>query len=433
MLNIKKLMLGMATLAMPVMVFAQVTPEPDAPVSPLRLRAALIYQRLAGVKLPIDAQQLKDMEALLAAGKLQEAADIATKDPGFLNITVKHFATRMSTRDETPTAPLSDFVATVIGTVRDSDTKSAKTLLTTDSIYVGDPSRVPASVGTNLVDDIIRSNNHYLSLEQTRADVGSLLVEQRQQTLDRNQAVVNLPDAAGLITSRAFTEAHAIAGTNRRMIHFTFRQFLCTDITQWSNTALPGAYIGRDVDRAPGGVPETFDTNCKGCHSPMDAMRGAFAHLDFPDNIDNPFLKHGTLFNGARGTGQFQFRAEAATPEVAEKYARNKATYPQGYITTSAEWRNNLAVFNSNAAFFEWRNVPADGSGVGVKRYGQMLADSGAFSRCMVQRVFRSVCKREVSQLEGSLVAAETTKFESDYNLRKLFERIGSSTQCLGE
>lgn len=420
------------TLLPSIPAFSQVMPEPDAPISASRQRAALIYQRIAGVKLPIDAQELKDMEALINAGQLEAATEIPTQNPNFINVTVKHFATRISTRDETVLAPLSDFVATIMGTVRDD--KNAKTLLTSDTIYKADSTRLPANVSDDLIDDLIRSNNHYADLERSaredRTDVGSLLVEQRQQTLNGAGAAVPVPDAAGVMTSRAYTQAHAIAGTNRRMVHHGFRNFLCTDVTEWADTGLPSVYIGRDVDRAPGGVPATFNTTCKGCHSPMDAMRGAFAHIDFEDDND-AFLKHGTLL--PRGNGDLQFRANSDTPEIAQKFTNNADVEPSGYVTMDASWVNNLAVFGSKSSFFGWRNLPANGRGVGIKRFGQMMADSQAFSSCMVKRVYRSVCKREVTGIENNFVSVASTEFERDYNLRRLFQYVARSPACIGQ
>ena len=412
---------------------AQVMPEVDAPISGTRVRASLIYQRIAGVKIPIDSQELKDMEQLMNDGRLAEASAIPTNNPNFINVTVKHFATRMSTREETVTAPLSDFVATVMGFVRDGSAKDARDLLTTNNIYVADQARLPANanVGSNVVDDIIQSNNHYEDLDrearENNLDIGSVLVEQRQQTLNSAGAAVPLPDAAGIYSSRAYVEAHAVAGTNRRMVHHAFRNFLCTDVTEWADTTLPSVYIGRDVDRAPGGVPATFNTTCKGCHSPLDAMRGNTAHIDYDDG---GFVKHGTLLN--RGNGDTEFSANAETPTIARKFSNNAEVAPSGYVTTDASWINNLSNFGSKASFFGWRNMPTDGRGVGMKRFGQMMAESRAFSTCMVKRVYRSVCKREVTGLEGDFITIAANEFEQDYNLRNLFQYVARSPACIG-
>ena len=75
--------------------------------------------------------------------------------------------------------------------------------------------------------------------------------------------------------------AHAIAGTNRRLVEYSFREFTCMPIDKWADASGPDTYIGRDVDRFPGGVHQKFTTTCRACHSGMDSLRGAFARYTF--------------------------------------------------------------------------------------------------------------------------------------------------------
>jgi hypothetical protein len=141
-------------------------------------------------------------------------------------------------------------------------------------------------------------------------------------------------------------------------------------------------------------------------------------------------LKHGLLL--PRGNGQFQFRATTQDPTIAEKYSRGADTYPAGHHTVDARWVNNLR-YGSNAKYFGWRNLRPDGSGVGVKEMATMIADAEAFSRCMVRRVYRSTCKREVSEYEVDFVAKTAVDFEKDYSLRRLFQTVATSSQCIGQ
>lgn len=413
-----------AVLLMGISTFAQVTtPALNQPITPNRIKAAIIYQRLAGVKIPIDSQELIDMEALLDQGKDTEAADIALQTKGFYNITLKHFAAKMSTRDQTTKAPLSDFVATIIGIAKDDI--SAKEMLSADYIYAARPGT--AGVGTSDRSDFVVSNNHYADIENLNLDLGEILVQKRQIVQNSSRIVVNNPDPAGVITSRAFTKAHAVAGTNRRLVHFTFLQFLCIDMEQWADTSSPDNRVGPDIDRAPGGDPMKYQTTCKGCHGNMDNLRGAFANIDFANN----YLKHGlVLTNRERTNGQNSNREFNGTNGIAWKYRRNNDVFPGGYNTTDNSWINN-AIAGTNKSYFGWRGPM---TGFGIKSYGQMLSNSEAFSRCMVKRVYRSVCKREISQFETDMLRNIASDFETNgYKFKYLFKRIATSESCIGK
>lgn len=396
------------------------------PISASRTKAALIYQRIAGVKISIDSPIIDQMDALVAQGRLKEAAELATETDQFLNITIKHMAARMSTREETVNSEFSDFVATFVGAVRDN--KSAKTLLTGNYYYHGDMNQVEKN---DLVDDVIRSNEHYEEIESERMNLATILVEAPNQlTLNNDRQPASLPDTGGLLTTRAFTQAHAIAGTNRRMVHYAFRSFLCIDVAQWADSSLPDTFVGRDVDRAPAGSPAEYLTTCKGCHAPLDGLKGAFAHIQFGD-FNNGYVQHGTV--QSRGNGDNRFRANNQFPQIADKYYRNAQTYPSGHLTTDASWVNNLT-FGENAKYFGWRNLSNNSSGLGIKQFGRMMADSEAFSRCMVRRAYRASCKRETSNFESEFVAQKAQEFEIDnYNIKKLFASVASSNECIGQ
>jgi hypothetical protein len=447
-----------AVLSFQLQSFAQVMPEPEAAISPARQRAALIYQRLAGVKAPIDAPILKQMETMIAAGNAVGAAALATNDPNFYNLTVKQLAAKMSTREETITVNLNDFVATFIGVVRDD--RSAKELLTGNYIYVGDFTRFPAAIqtqingNTNLANSVkidtdfqveqnlLSGNRHYDNLHSLNLDLSAVLTRRegqpvlvRRQQADNNvvtrpTTLRNNPDAAGLLTTRAFTGAHAVAGTNRRMVHFAFREFMCIDITQWADAQAPDVRVGRDVPRAPGGEPGFYLTSCKTCHSVMDGFRGAFASVDHPTNLEFTTQLLFTDQEGAsRQTGLNNGQLQPGSA-VASKYARNNTEFPAGYITLDSSWVN-YADLGTNAQYFGWRGTNTK-FGAGVRSFGQLLADSQAFSRCMVKRVYKSACRREPSSTETDFIAREITNFEADYNLKRLYQRVAVSPACIG-
>ena len=398
-----------------------VTPQIGAPITADRKKASIIFQRLAGVKTPIDDPRLGEMEALIRQKRDIEAADIAITDHNFYNVTVRDFGARMSTREETVKAPLSDFVAGVIGVT--ADESDAKDLLTGNFYYRGDP--LKTLVADNLVADFLESNDHYEELEEAGYNLGRVLVRvDGQKAVDSTGNAVDHPDPAGVLTSRAFMEAHAIAGTNRRLVEFSFRQFLCIPMEQWADTSNPDGHIGRDVDRFPGGSNSKFQVSCKGCHSGMDALRTAFAEVDFEDDI----VKHGRLL--PRGGGDLRMDQDRNIPGIALKMNRNGNVYPNGYITRSPAWINN-AVRGANKSYFGWRGSL---SGVGVGAFGKMMSESEAFSRCMVKRVYRSVCKREVTAGEAGLVRALGSEFErQNYNLKWLFKKVAVNRACIGK
>lgn len=435
------------------LVMAQDIPEPNAPISVNRTRAANIYNRITGVKAPIDSQILKDMEARLNANDSIGAAALATDDSSFYNLTLKQFGAKMSTRDESITSGLSDFVATVIGIVRDD--RSAKELLTGDYTYIVNEALVPQAVrniglGNNQTvqtritlanpisteENLLKSNDHYELIDRFRVDLKTVLTRREGQpnlvreTRRGDQGVVvaqpvitNNPDAAGVLTSRSFLGAHAIAGTNRRLVHFAFREFMCIDITQWADSSAPDVRVGRDVSRAPGGDVSFYLTSCKTCHSVMDGFRAAFAPYDYDGG--NQFSIN-LLFpnqDGARRDG-------GAGSIVHEKYARGSEAFPAGYITRDNSWVN-FARFGSNAEYFGWRGNNIE-LGAGANTFGRLLADSKAFSSCMVKRVFRSICNRELNSDELDMLNSEVASFESDYNLKKVFQRVAISSNCSG-
>ena len=97
-----------------------------------REQAKRIHDRLAGVP-PTDLV-LGQMEALLP-GNPQAAADIAMNHKNFYNVTLKNFAAPWTNRDQSVFVPMNDYIATVIGMVRDNVDFS--TLLSADLTYVG--------------------------------------------------------------------------------------------------------------------------------------------------------------------------------------------------------------------------------------------------------------------------------------------------------
>lgn len=409
------------------------------PITSKRMLARQIYSRLVGYNIPIYHSTLQQMEDALStdANNIENrmrAAAIATSKPGFYNRTVKDFAKKMSNRDETVDVPLNDFAATVVGATRDSI--DARDLLRGDFYYRADTSK--AAVPSDLINDLLISNRHYESVEMLNYDLQRVLIKQNGQSL-YNGMNSTVPaanyDAAGLLTSRAFLGAHAIAGTNRRLVEFSFQVFMCREITQWADNTAPDSYVGRDVDRFPTGSHPKYQTSCRGCHGQMDALRGAFARITF----ETGFVKHAWVVNQDAETNPDEannnenISTMVQVPRgISGKMNKNNTMFEQGKVTEDSSWIN-YANRGANELYFGWK--PDTLQGRGIKDFGNMIAESKAFAHCMTERVFQSVCKRKPASFDAPVIQRVTDKFkgEDTYSLRKLFERMAVQPECLGE
>jgi hypothetical protein len=398
--------------------YSTVNVQVDEPISDQRIKALEIYKRIAGISTPIDSPILIEMETQINRGNMLAAAKIAMTEPSFYNLVVRDFAARMSTREQTINENMNDFIATFIGTVRDN--LDARLLLTGDYFYMASPA---TPVPSNLVNDLLKSNNHYLKLESGNYDYASVLERVGKQYLRTpgNNYVEN-PDASGVLTSRAFLAAHAIDGTNRRLVEYTFKQFTCSNMEEWADATSTDVRVGRDIDRFPGGEGTKYLTTCKACHSNMDGFRGAFAKYDFDDN----FVKYGAFYPSGGGENAM----DQSPSGIADKMNGNNKTFPTGYITTDDSWINN-ARSPANEQRFGWRGVASSGNG--VKQMATAVANSKAFSRCMTTKVYQEICRRPVAKFETSMVESLAQAFESSgYNFQELFANMVIRPECLG-
>lgn len=405
---------------------AQVKPNVTAvDPKPIEVKARKIYERLTGTKLPADSPMIMQMVSFLNKGDLAGAAQIATANPNFLNITVKIMALEMSTRDETIKTPFNDMAAAFIGVTRDET--DARELLTGNFYYIGSGMGVRSS----LVSDVLLSNNHYADLESTRQNLATILkrVEGQQIATSSTTSAAN-PDPAGVLTSRAFMGAHAVAGTNRRLVEYTFREFACVPLSEWADTGASDLRIGRDIDRFPAGEHIKFLTSCKGCHTVMDGFRGAFANWD-ADSAGSP---RNSLVNLKTSNSDGLRTISADANNIVSKMNQNNTVFPAGYVMVNNSWVNN-AIRPANTELFGWRgeNQAAILGGNGVKSFGTLIADSRRFSQCMAKRVYKSVCRKEIDVVanKGKLKQWADDFEASGYKLKKLFENIAIKPECL--
>jgi hypothetical protein len=362
-------------------------------------QAERIYERLAGVQ--PSTQVLNSMVSAITASPgpngtgLVAAAVIATDPttaPTFYNVTLKNWVMPWTNRNQSVFAPLNDYVATVIGMVRDN--VPFNTVLSGDILYTVNSSGLPAVSPAN--------NNHYAMAEANGVNLAATL----QATSQSGAYGIPTAATAGVITTAAGAGAYFINGTNRAMFRFTMINYMCNDMQTLMDTSQPTDRIRQDVARTPGGDSRIFLNNCVGCHSGMDPNAQAFAYYNF-DVPSNQLVYT---------PGQTQ-----------AKYHINTTNFPQGFITPDDSWSNRWRTGPNSV--FGWSST--GGSGNGAKSWGQEIAGSQQFAACKVQQVFQAVCFRPPTTSADLTAAAQiTSSFQSGYNLKTVFQQVAAS--CAG-
>ena len=370
-----------------------------------REQAKRIHERIAGVP-PTEAVLTQMQNAIESSDPACAtygvtgatcAAYIAMESHGFYNVTLKNFAAPWTNRDRSVFVPLNDYIATVIGMIRDD--RPFNTLLSDDITYIGRPGTVTATPSAN-------NNNHYAQLEAENHNLKDVLEFAPQSSVPGS---VPSPATAGVITSRAAAEAFFILGTNRAMFRFTMVNHFCKDMEQLHDPRMSPDRIRQDVSRSPGGDSRLFLNNCVGCHTGMDPMAQAFAYYNYDE-----------------ASGGIQY----IDGTVHSKYFNNDLNFPQGYRTPDDHWTNY------------WRNGqnrylgfygPGNGEGDGAKSLGVELGNSDAFSSCQVKKVFEAVCLRQPeTPADHSEVSDITATFQgTGYKMKQVF--ADTAVYCMGQ
>src|SRR5689334_3524540 len=363
-----------------------------------RDRAKRIHDRIAGV--PPSEATLDAMEALVAGGNPIGAANIATQNASFYNVTLKNLAMPWTNRDQTVFAPLNDYVATFIGMVRDD--VPFNTALSADLTYTVNGS-TPAASAT--------SNAHYENAETNNMNLFTALTPTTQSSIQ------GIPPAAtaGFLTSRAASEAFFVDGTNRAMFRFTLMNHLCRDMEQVHDISLPPDMIRQDVSRSPGGDSRIFLNNCIGCHDGMDPFAQAFAYYDYDNGTAD-----------APGSMRLVYTPGTVQP----KYFNNNTNFAPGFITPNDAWENRWR--KGQNKLLGWSGA-LPGNGNGAKSMGEELANSEAFAECQVEKVFKTVCFRAPGSLaDHGQVETMTANFKSNgYKLKQVFAE--AAVYCKGD
>jgi hypothetical protein len=364
-------------------------------------QAKRMYDRIAGVTAS-DAT----LTSMVGMDATQAALTIVTKDPAFYNNTIRNLAMPWTNRDQTVFAPLNDYVATVVGMVRDN--VPFNTLLSADLVYIADAS---ATSTYSLPAYSPGNNDLYQQMDDNGVDLKAHLVSSTQSALTGVPATAT----AGVLTTRAAAAAFFINGTNRAMFRFTMMNHLCSDLQTIMDTTRPPDRIRQDVTRSPGGDSGLFLNNCIGCHSGMDPMAQAFAYYNF--NNTDPTT--------TATVGQIVYTAGQVQP----KYFINNTNFPQGFVTPDDHWDNRWR--SGVNSLLGW-DPNQTGSGQGAKSLGQELAGSQAFASCQVTRVFKYVCFRAPSNAaDRTQVATMVASFKSsNYSLRQVF--ADAAVYCMG-
>ncbi len=355
-----------------------------------RMQAKRMHDRLVGV--PPSESVLSSMEASIVAGDPVAAAYTAMNDPIFYTSALKNFAAPWTNVPRSVFVDLNDYTATVIGMIRDD--VPFNTVLSADLIYIG--------AGYSHTD-----NNDYLALQNSNADLSNPAVLRGVPQSTLPGAQIMSTEAAGVVTTRAGSEAYFSAGTNRRMWRFTAINYLCRDMEQLNDITRPADYIRQDVSRSPGGDSRIFHNTCVGCHSGMDPLAGAYAYYQWDDTAMRMVFTRGV---------------------VQPKFLINANSFPGGHVTTSDQWWNMWRVGpNSNLG---WRGPAASGNG--AQSLGVEIGMSRAFSECQVTKVFTRVCLHAPnSAADFAQVQTIADDFEtSNYSMKRVFAE--TAAYCMG-
>jgi hypothetical protein len=351
---------------------------------PERAQAVLLYTRITGA--PPSAADLNTMEADIIAGKMAEAAAVATSKPQFYNVTLRNIFAAESNRDQSVFVPLNDYTVTAIGMVHDD--VPYNTALSADILY---------TLKGNLPGVKPTDNAHYQAADASALDISANLVPTTQT------AAYGYPAAAvaGLMTTRAGAIQHFDAGTNRRGYSINIVNQTCHAMEQITDTSLPSDRVRQDVAASPGGDSRVRLQSCLGCHSHMDPMAGAFAYYNFDET-------------------KMQLVYTAGT--VQPKYFINASNNPAGYVTVDDSWESRMRLGGADKNIFVFDST-LPGKGNGAASFGQEIAHSDAFATCQVQKAFKAVCLRApASTKDGTEIAALTSSFKSNgYKFKQVF------------
>jgi len=358
-------------------------------------------------------QVSQPVEAALYA--MEPAADAANGNPRawlFYTVSLKNWITPWTNEAQTMFAPLNDYTTTVIGMILNDD--PFYEVLTGSYIYTGNVSAINSAYSMSLPGYSRTNNNHYEQMENNYVDLSSYLIKEEQSSY----LIAGSPaDSAGVTTTRAAGEAYFKAGTNRRMLRFTLKNFMCRDLEDVKDITRVPDRIRQDVSRSPGGDSTLFLNSCIGCHSGMDPLASAYAYYEWTED------ENGNNGQVVYSNGLF----------VQPKYHINRTNFEYGFVTQNNSWSNYWRQGPNAALEWDWGSVPTPptGSGSGAKSLGREIANSHAFAQCQVEKVYKQVCLQDPISTHATDLEAITLEFKNNgYRMKRVFARVAEL--CMG-
>ena len=109
-------------------------------------QAKRIHDRLTGIP-PSETTLLAMKASIEATGSGLEAAEMAMENDAFYRVTLKNWIAPWTNRDQTQFVPLNDYIATVMGLVRDE--RDFREVLFGDVIYIASGVSPAYSISSN--------------------------------------------------------------------------------------------------------------------------------------------------------------------------------------------------------------------------------------------------------------------------------------------
>jgi hypothetical protein len=347
-----------------------------------------LYAKLTGVTPDLNNPKFIRIVKLIQQNKIAEGVQMILKDDNFYQVRMRNFAAPFSSKDYSTFENFNDLQALIIGITRDD--LDARLILSGDIRY-------SASEKAGLPAVSMGDNEHYLAFDAANMSYVRDLKKFNKQW-------DGFEGAAGALTTRAWAKIGYDMGTNRRNVPNSFNVFLCAPIEGWKARGIPDLYVRRDVPRNTSEDPNIYQNVCRNCHGLMDGMGGAFAKFDFVQGV-----------------------MMYSKDEVMPKMYQNGHVYPQGYVPTDDSW-DNLMNYNP-AVDFGWRTSM---KGQGIKAFGEMLANSKAFTKCLVTKMFQEVCGKPILSAAPELLEPLASRFEEGgYKIKTLVSNIAMEQKCI--
>ncbi len=352
-----------------------------------------LWRILNGTHLQSSDPINQQIEDLIAVGKLREAAALTTKSSRstFLVNRVRQTFAPLASRDVDPLTPIGDFTLTIM--------KAVQLDRPLNELFMGG---MRFGMKSQSIDD---RDNAQKSTAAIHAQLKSFLTDEAfigsDAFVDVGQPALYPESRLGVLTSAQYGVAIFEGGTNRRAVRKIVEDWLCVGtIDRIKNYNIPDLWVGRDVERTPGGHFQNYANGCVGCHAGMDAVRGAFARYDILNLSVTDRYPGGTV-----ATTDPEYDA------VQMKMNINSQNFPSGYHVTDSRWEHN-----------GWMPIRPDLVGSVYRRpsdISALILSSPELYSCLTKRVQASLCpdRQDITQ-EIDRVAS---RFQSHKSLRTVF------------